>query len=155
MSFAKRQKQREGNPLARIYNLQKGFAMLPMEVINSPAYRDLLPSAAKCLPLFIFKFSNAVQSIGSNLMAFTYAEAQRLGLSKKGFSHAIKDLEAKGFIDIVEHGGLRGTHGTSSKYTLSSRFKDYTPGSSKPVPEDEGVPWKTSNEQDGSCQEAA
>jgi len=56
---------------------------------------------------------------------FSYREARRYGFSNGTFANVIRDLVEKGFINPVEKGGLRGTGGTSNRFRLSLRWKDY------------------------------
>ena len=54
---------------------------------------------------------------------FPYSEAVRLGFSRKCFSRAIKQLIEKRFIEIAEHGGLRGAGGSCSTFkTAVTRY---------------------------------
>jgi hypothetical protein len=54
---------------------------------------------------------------------FTYDEARCRGLTNYKFSRALKELHAKGFIDVVKHG--TGLQGDSSTYLLSDRWEKY------------------------------
>ncbi len=103
------------------------FVALTWELLNSKAYKQLPNSATKILPYFLGKakidFRDPVRY--ETHFAFTYSEANRMGLAKSTFSKALQDLMKFGFIDPVSKGGLRGTGLTSSMFKLSKRWEDY------------------------------
>lgn len=112
------------------------FVMQPWDLLNSKAYIDLKPSASKALPYFLgkpHKNINDPQRYEAE-WKLTYGEAKRLGFSSSTFSSIIKDIVAKGFVDPVDKGGLRGDSKSSNKYRLSKRWEKY--GTAEFVPMD-------------------
>lgn len=103
------------------------FVPLVWEMLNSKAYFDLQPSAAKVLPYFLGKVKktfNDPQRYQEEFQ-FSYCEAKRLGFASATFHKCISQLIEKGFIDPDDKGGLRGLGRTYSFFTLSWRWKDY------------------------------
>jgi len=97
-------------------------------MLNSQAYKVLIPSAAKALPFFLGKVKNIAYRDSRRYMTpfvFPYAEAGTLGFARKTFYRVICNLVAVGFIDPVERGGLRGVHGSYSRFKLSRRWEQY------------------------------
>jgi hypothetical protein len=114
------------------------FVALPWEILNSRAYWELPPSAAKALPYFIGKVkltSNNENKNHSNFN-FSYREAARYGFAKATFFRVITGLISNGFINPKEKGGLRGDGKSSSVFTLSSRWKKFG------TPDFETIKWK-------------
>jgi hypothetical protein len=106
------------------------FVPITWETLNSQAYRDLSPSAAKALPYFLGNKETRKASFGDSSrydipFTFKYSEAGRLGFAKRTFHHIITALMKFGFIDPVTKGGMRGCGFTKSKFTLSQRWKQY------------------------------
>jgi hypothetical protein len=98
------------------------------QLLNSKAYKDLPPSAAKALPYFLGKVKGVpLQSIERYQIEFTltYPEAQGLGFSKGTYYKVICDLIVFGFIECAEKGGLRGYCKTNNKFKLSTRWTLY------------------------------
>jgi hypothetical protein len=119
MSHAKR---------ARDKNRLPPFVPMTWEILNSKAYRELSPSAAKALPYFIGKNGKGQREKGaaySGEIEFTYAEAVRLGFANRTFSRVIQELTSKGFLNPAAHGGLRGFCKSTNKFKLSSRWREY------------------------------
>lgn len=104
------------------------FAAILNDEMLSTAYMELKPSAAKAYPHFKRIAGIVLKKSGGHVFDFTYAEAKKLGFARRTFSEIINDVNAKGFIDIVEHGGMRGQRRSNSKYRLSERWKDYGKG---------------------------
>lgn len=103
------------------------FVMMPWEILNSKAYKDLPPSAGKALPYFLGKpqrhFRDPMRYEAE--WPFTYGEADRYGFASSTFSQIIKAVIANGFVDPVDKGGLRGNSRSSSKFRLSKRWEKY------------------------------
>lgn len=103
------------------------FVPLTWEMLNSKAYKDLTPSAAKVLPYFLGKLKfgyNDTQRYKEEFQ-LSYSEAKRYGFATATHHRNISQLIAKGFIDPVDKGGLRGLSRSYSLFTLSCRWKDY------------------------------
>lgn len=102
------------------------FAAILNEEMLSQAYAELKPSAAKAYPHFKRFDGIRRKKEGYNgTFDFTYSEALKLGFARRTFSEIIEDLNAKGFINIIEQGGMRGCRRSNSKYRLSERWRDY------------------------------
>ena len=56
-------------------------------------------------------------------LIFTYSEAREYGISRAQFHRIIKQLVAKGFIDVQHQGGCYGRD--YSRYKLVDRWKKY------------------------------
>lgn len=103
------------------------FVPLIWDILNSKAYKDLPASVAKALPYFLGKIKisfNDPQRYSTEFN-FSYPEAHKKGFAKGTFSGVLKDLIAKGFIDPVDKGGLKGYHKGYNVFTLSERWKNY------------------------------
>lgn len=100
------------------------FVPIRMDELESTAYRQLTGNAAKLLPYFKRTCIRAVKGAPDTctIFGFTYTEAAKYGFSRSTFRRAIQELIAKGFVDRVEKGGLRGVGHTCSKYKLSGRW---------------------------------
>ena len=102
------------------------FAAITNEEMLSQAYTDLKHSAAKAYPHFKRMDGIRRKKAGyDGTFDFTYAEARKLGFAKGTFSAVIAELNAKGFINIVKQGGMRGCGRSNAKYRLSERWRDY------------------------------
>ncbi len=96
-------------------------------MLNSPAYKELPPTACKILPFFLGKVKLPLASKDYYQINFTlpYAEGLSYGCARKTFSEVIKALMRFGFIDPVKKGGLRGFGLTTSVFRLSTRWEAY------------------------------
>lgn len=105
----------------------RGFVMLFWELLNSKAYKELTPSAAKALPYFLGKVQLPPKDPNRFVeeIEFSYREGHRMGFANATFSKIIQDLIRFGFIDPVKKGGLRGDRRTSSRFRLSRRWADF------------------------------
>lgn len=106
------------------------FVAVTWEILNSRAYKDLPPSAAKALPYFLGNKETRKVSFGDPSryeipFTFRYAEAEHLGFARRTFHQVLTDLMGFGFIDPVSKGGMRGCGFTKSKFKLSLRWKHY------------------------------
>jgi len=105
------------------------FVPLTFEELDSVAYISLAGNSAKVYCYLkraartaAYKNSTHERDIQFD---FTYSEAKRCGFSESTFIRAIKELWSKGFIDIVERGGLRGHGRTNSRYKITNLWKSY------------------------------
>lgn len=105
------------------------FVATAYEILNSPAYKDLPPSAGKALPYFLGKVKVKVPYKDANYylteFSFSYTEGQRYGFALSTFSKIIQALVRFGFIDPVDKGGLRGAGLSYNIFRLSKRWMDY------------------------------
>lgn len=104
------------------------FAPILNEEMLSKAYTELKPSAAKAYPHFKRIAGIKKTKTGELDFDFTYTEAESFGFARRTFYEVIGELNDKGFIDVLEAGGLRGTCRSNSKYRLSERWRDYGGG---------------------------
>ena len=110
------------------------FVPLTWEMLNSAAYKELSPSAAKGLPYFLGKVKTKYNDPQKYLseFSFSYTEADRLGFAITTFYRVISRLMANGFIDPVDKGGLRGLCRSYNLFKLSNRWMNYgTPAFNK------------------------
>jgi len=103
------------------------FVALTWELLNSKAYKELPPTAAKMLPYFLGKVKIPLgnSQYYTLTFSFSYSEGVSLGAAKKTFYNVLCALVAYGFIEPIEKGGLRGCGLTSSTFKLSDRWKKY------------------------------
>ncbi len=113
------------------------FVALTWEVLNSAAYKELPPSAAKALPFFLGKDGRAVRKQGGDYTGtfeFSYGEAEAMGFATRTFARAITDLVAHGFIEMAGYGGLRGNCKSFNRFQLSGRWRNYGTALFRDVP---------------------
>lgn len=104
------------------------FVPLTWDMLNSEAYKDLKPSTTKALPHFLGKYRGPFNDPEKFKHEFplTYAEAEKMiGIAASTFHSVICDLIAKGFIEPVKRGGLRGCGKSCSSFKLSNRWIEY------------------------------
>lgn len=106
---------------------QSRFVSTSWDVLNSKAYKDLPPTAAKALPYFLGRPKMSFNDLNylKTVFPFTYPEARRLGFASATWAKVLRDLVAYGFIDPKSKGGLRGAGKTSAQFQLSNRWKKY------------------------------
>ncbi|MEE9532020.1 MAG: hypothetical protein V3W52_13570 [Syntrophobacteria bacterium] len=102
-------------------------AWIEPDMMESGAFRSL--SKKQLLVLLRFQQKITWSGRGNRMvyhcddLAFTYAEAEYLGISRSTFHRSLKALVEKGFIDIEHQGGAYGRD--YSRYALSNRWKKY------------------------------
>jgi hypothetical protein len=103
------------------------FVATPWDVLNSPAYIKMKPSAAKALPYFLGepKLPFSDPEYLRIKFPFSYPKGKKLGFAKATWAIVLRELVENGFIDPVSKGGLRGNGKTSSQFRLSDRWKKY------------------------------
>jgi hypothetical protein len=104
------------------------FVPLTWETLNHEAFISLPHSAARTLPYFLGKVRDTdFKGSGRYLVTFqfSYREAKRYGLSSRTFYRVVRELVAKGFIDVIERGGLRGFGLSYTEFRLSRRWERY------------------------------
>ena len=108
---------------------------LAWEMLDSAAFKTLSAKAIQALLRFLQKRTwsgKKNKTIYHNSgLAFTYAEATELGISRSQFYTIIKKLFEVGFIDIEHQGG--GLARDYSRYSISERWRDYGTSNFKPV----------------------
>ena len=103
------------------------FVAMTWELLNSKAFKDLPFSAGKLLPYFLGKAKKNLTKPEYYEIEFelTYREAKNYGFAPKTFSRCLTEFIAKGFLDPVRKGGLRGDGKTASRFRISERWQDY------------------------------
>jgi hypothetical protein len=104
------------------------FVPLTWALLNSRAYRECPPSAAKAIPFFLGRVKGVAHDEPGRFLvdfSFSYGEARGLGFAPGTFSGVIQNLVAFGFIDPVDRGGLRGEGKSKSVFRLSRRWEKY------------------------------
>jgi hypothetical protein len=103
------------------------FVMLDWKLLNSNAFKALPHSAGKALPLFLGKVKLPPDHPEkySATFSYTYSEAQKDGFANTTHFNNIRELIAKGFIDPVDKGGLRGCGRANNVFRLSERWEKY------------------------------
>lgn len=111
------------------------FVALTWDLLNSRAYKDLPPSAAKALPYFLGKVKISYRDPQRYLseFPFSYTEAKKLGFAYGTHHRVISQLIEKGFIDPVDKGGLRSFGMSCSLFRLSQRWEEYGTQNFKPI----------------------
>lgn len=123
----------DGAKSQTFYN--KSYAILPPELLASKAFLTI--TSAKTLIVLIrfyqkiYRKKKAKKKKGLKEMVmenngqiiFTYGEAVTLGISAATFWKAIKELLARGFIDIAEAG--RWYEKEPTRFSISRRFLNY------------------------------
>ena len=107
---------------------------MPTAILNSLAYEALMYGPALKV-LCWFHLKKKMEIVGGNRkrplygctnngkISFPYEEANARGLSVQQFSHALKLLQAFGFIDISRTGNA--ARGEYTLYALSERWRDF------------------------------
>ncbi len=103
------------------------FVPLFWQILNGEAYKQLPPSAAKALPIFLGKVKRWHSYPRRYLedFNFSYSEGQRFGFALATFARVIRDLILFGFVDPVDKGGLRGERKSYNIFRLSKRWESY------------------------------
>ncbi|MCK9378248.1 MAG: hypothetical protein M0P73_19190 [Syntrophobacterales bacterium] len=103
----------------------KPFVMVPKDMLHSPAWESLSnPARVAWLHIALDQRSKDDQHL-----KLPYSQAGRL-MDRKTFTVALRELQAKGFITVTKHGGLRGAgEGKSdcAEYGLSSGWRNWHP----------------------------
>lgn len=122
-------------PNGRSVSKGPGFSRVPVEMQGTLAFQNLTASALRvllyCLRLSYGAATDPKRPKGSTerpTFPFTNQMARDiLDMSPQTFSRAKKELAEKGFIEWAVRGGLRGCNGVASRFSLSSRYRDWTP----------------------------
>lgn len=122
-------------PNGRSVSKGPGFSRVPVEMQEASAFQSLTASALRvllyCLRLSYGAATDPKRPKGSTAkptFALTNKMARDiLGMSPQTFSRAKKELAEKGFIEWAVRGGLQGCNGVASRFSLSSRYMDWTP----------------------------
>ena len=115
----------------RRYKYQlKRDVFIPWEMEESDAIKKLSAMAIRVLWRFLKKRTwikkkrKGTKPVYQNGgLAFTYAEAESMGISKSQFHTIIRRLVAVGFIDVEHQGG--GIAKDYSRYAVSERWKAF------------------------------
>ncbi len=109
------------------------FVPLIWDLLNSKAYLELMPSAAKALPYFIGKPADdrkqkliyGIPAYFGAVFQFSYREGKRLGFAFGTFSRVIRDLVRLGFLEPIDKGGLRGDGKSYNRFQICRRWERY------------------------------
>ena len=106
------------------------FVPITFEEMDSMAFISLNGNSAKLYGYLkraarTAAYKNGMSRQGDVQFDFTYSEAKRHGFSESTFIRAIRQLWEKGFIELVERGGLRGQGRSNSRYKLAAYWKTY------------------------------
>lgn len=108
------------------------FAMIYIHGhVVSPAWRSLSKTATDMAIIIKAKFSKAAaynqKDNGKPIFNFTVSEAVRLlGISRPTCTRAFNELKDKGFIEVIDPGGILDGKGRSAIFTWSSRWREWT-----------------------------
>jgi hypothetical protein len=93
------------------------FVMVNKALLHDPVWRKL-SSSAKIVYIYLrAKFNTKTL----NVVTLTYSEMKDM-MSPVTLSKAFKDLQAAGFIEKVERGGLIGCGGVATKYRFIGQY---------------------------------
>jgi hypothetical protein len=118
----------------------KGGTFIAREIYLSPAWASLSKNGLKAFMAFydarIFpknkkgrkgdKRANQ-EPLNSDDLGVTHGNFERFGIPRGKVSAAIREVAAKGFIELRHRGG--GSRGDRSIYALSKKWRDWKPGS--------------------------
>ena len=123
---------------------------IEFELLHSLAYTSVTYGpAVKVLNWFFEKRSISINKrkrgdkryvVRDEEILFTYEEAAARGLDHKKFARAIRELHARGFIDVVHLGS--GLRGNPNKYRLSERWRAFRTDAFENVAFPENRDWK-------------
>jgi hypothetical protein len=111
------------------------YIVFQKKLLRSKAYKSLTAKQIQILNEFYMKRSMSKVGTGGRKkwvctnqgdIQFTYKEAEKKGFSKSTFTQAIDKLIEVGFLDISQPGLSFGTHGISTKYSISDRWEQYS-----------------------------
>ena len=112
---------------------------LERDLINSPAFRCLTKTAMIvyldfCLRKQIHKKSKhgKVEILNNGELVYTYAEAERVGISKPAFQRAIDQLIERGLIYLASTGA--GLYRSANLYGISEQWKNWGTASFRAKP---------------------
>ena len=113
----------------------KRKAWVEPDMMESEAFRTLPRNAMWVLLRFTQKMpwydtkvaGNKHRVYENNGLTFTYAEANKFGISSASFYRSIKTLVERGFLDVEHRGGTfgRGEFKDYSRYKISDRWKKW------------------------------
>jgi hypothetical protein len=102
------------------------FTMLEHEICKSEAWKNLKGSSVKLYIVLRGKAYGRFDAARTNVIKLSYNEMiKETGLSVQSVRNAILELDEKGFIDVVEQGGLKSGGYSRNSYKLCIRFLKY------------------------------
>ena len=125
----------------------KNTAVISPDMIMSEAFRSLKKISTDVLIRLLQKRHYSKSGKGKNAkvtydnddLVFTYSEAACFKISRASFLRAIKELVAKGFLEIQYQGGSFGNGQDWSRYRLIDDWKLYGTPQFKPRTKASGV----------------
>lgn len=110
---------------------KKWFAQIHiLDLLVFPAWRSLSKTATDMAIIIKAKHSKAAaydeKRDGKPIFSFTASEAERvLGISRPTCTRAFNELKEKGFIDVIDPGGILNGKGRPAIFTWSSRWRSW------------------------------
>ncbi len=107
------------------------FAQIPIhDLLAFPAWRSLSKTATDMAIVIKAKHSKAAsfneKRDGRPIFNFTASEAERvLGISRPTCTRAFNELKEKGFVEVIDPGGILDGKGRPAIYTWSSRWRSW------------------------------
>ena len=100
--------------------------MLEKSLIETTAYRSLSGAALKVYIQFRKKSFGSIYSSNKVFQHSYTALSNDTGLQRSTISSALKELQNKGFVEVVERGGLRAFNKSTNTYRLLTSFSEST-----------------------------
>lgn len=100
------------------------------DLVAIPAWRSLTKTATDMAIIIKAKHSKAAayneKRDGKPIFNFTVSEAERvLGISRPTCTRALDELKEKGFIEVIDPGGILNGKGRPAIFTWSSRWRSW------------------------------
>jgi len=113
-----------GEPLGK-------FAILPLSVLDTDAWRSLSSAAQALFPWLVMEFKGAKYNNNGKICLSVRQAAERMGVARDTAARAFHDLQAKGFLAVKKGAslGISG-HGKCPEYEITSIASVHT-GASK------------------------
>lgn len=123
--------------------------VLPRELIQSPAFRDMSGTAItvyldfrcklKVAPIGNRSRRNGWNILNNGELVYTYEEAASRGISRPAFTRALDSLIDHGFLDITATGA--GQYRVTTLYAMSDRWKKWGTDEFVEKPRRKKKPW--------------
>ncbi len=105
--------------------------MVEKRLLKSETFRTLTTTAKTvCLDFLMKRQMTKIRGkwflTNNGIIEYTYSEAEKNGINRQAFQHAIDALIARGFIDINQAGSAYAK-GKTTLYSLSKRWQHWHP----------------------------
>jgi hypothetical protein len=120
-----------GRSAKAVPKAENWFAIIPIfDLLAIPAWRSLSKTATDMAIIIKAKHSKAAafgeKKDGRPCFKFTASEAERvLGISRPTCTRAFNELKEKGFIDVIDPGGILFGKGRPAIYSWSGRWREW------------------------------